>query len=194
MKNIAIVGYKGKMGSLIFLFLKEKFDVVGVGKEDSLDNYSGIDLVIDFASHESSLISAEYCLKNKIPIIIGATGQTKDEEMRLNQIAQKIKVVKKANFSRGIEVLKNSLNAIIAGNPNSIEIIEKHHVNKKDAPSGTALEIKEYIEHICNKKVAITSIREGLEMGEHIVKAYFNDETISLKHNVYSRNAFVLDQ
>ena len=71
------------------------------------------------------------------------------------------------------------------------EIIEKHHKNKKDAPSGTALELERYIKERKDCEVKITSIREGEEMGEHTIIACFGSEKLSITHNVYSRNAFV---
>ena len=84
MKKIAIVGYKGKMGYPIFLSLQKKFDVVGIGRGDSLEAYDDIDLVIDVASGSSSVVSAEYCFKKKIPIIIASTGQTPPVTMSLD--------------------------------------------------------------------------------------------------------------
>ena len=191
MKKIAVVGYKGKMGRPIFLTLGEKFDLVGVGREDSLDEFNDLDLVIDVASGTSSVVSAEYCLRHNIPIIIGSTGQSLEENEKLNEIAQQIKVIKKSNFSIGFEMLESMIDNVLKYNPESVEIVEKHHVNKKDSPSGTALELKRIIEEKCNKEVKISSIREGDEKGEHIIKFKFKNEEISIKHNVFSRQAFV---
>ena len=192
MKKIAVVGYKGKMGRPIFLALGEKFDLVGVGRENCLDEFNDLDLVIDVASGASSLLSAEYCLKHNIPIIIGSTGQSLEENERIEKIAQQIKVIKKSNFSIGFEMFESMIDNILKYNPETIEIIEKHHVNKKDSPSGTALELKRDIQEKCNKEVKITSIREGDEKGEHIIKFKFKNEEISIKHNVLSRQAFVI--
>ena len=191
MKKIAIVGYKGRMGKLITKALEEKFDVCGVDRENSLDDFGDISLVIDFASHESSLISAEYCLKKNIPLIIGSTGQTEQENKRINEISKKILLIKKANFSRGIEVLKMFIESVLYINPDRFEIIEKHHKNKKDKPSGTALELEKFIKEKFNGDIKIYSIREGEEMGEHSIAAFVKDEKLMIKHNVYSREAFV---
>ena len=130
MKKIAIVGHKGRMGKLITKALDERFDVCGVDRGNSLDDFEDISLVIDFASHESSLISAEYCLKKNIPLIIASTGQTEQENKRINEISKKILLIKKANFSRGIEVLKMFIESVLYLNPDRFEIIEKHHKNK----------------------------------------------------------------
>ena len=132
------------MGKLIFESLEKEYVVFGVGREDCLDNFD-VDLVIDFASHESSVVSAEYCLKKNIPFIVGSTGQTKEENERLNEISKHIKVVRKANFSKGFEILKSFIDSVLKISPNGFEIIEKHHKYKKDAPSGTALELEKYI-------------------------------------------------
>ncbi len=191
MKKIAVVGFKGKMGSLICEAIQNKYLIAKVGRDNSLNDFCDIDLVVDVASHESSLFSAEFCLKNNIPLVIGTTGQTKEENQRIEEIAKQITIVKKANFSNGIEVLKSFVTNILNFQPESIEIIEKHHIHKKDSPSGTALELKDFIEKSLNRNVNITSLREGEEMGEHKILVKFGDEALEIKHNVYSRDAFV---
>ena len=191
MKKIAVVGYKGKMGRPIFLALKEKFDVIGIGREDKLSVCNGLDLVIDVASGESSVNSAEFCLKHHIPIIIGSTGQSEEENKRLKDISHKIVMIRKSNFSTGFEILEKMIDEVLKYNLESIEIVEKHHVNKKDAPSGTAIELKKYIEKKYCVQVKIYSIREGDEMGEHAIKFRLKKEEITIKHNVLSRQTFV---
>ena len=192
MKKIAVVGHKGRMGSLITKELQKDFDLVKIGRENSLSEVKDVSLVIDFASHESSVVSAEFCLKNNIPLIIGSTGQTKEENKRIEEISKKVKIIRKANFSKGIDVLKQFIETVLKLKPERFEIIEKHHKNKKDAPSGTALELEKTIRQNFDGDIKIKSIREGEEMGEHEVIAYFHDEKLSFKHNVFSRDAFVL--
>ena len=148
--------------------------------------------MIDFASHKSSVISAEYCLRKNIPCVIGSTGQTEWENKRIEEISKHKKIVKSANFSKGIDVLKKFVDSVLMCQPDKIEIIEKHHKNKKDRPSGTALELEKYIKEKFDGEIKITSIREGEEMGEHTIIVSFGDEKITISHNVYSRNAFVL--
>lgn len=192
MKKIAVVGYKGRMGSLITKELQKDFDLVKIGRENSLSEVKDVSLVIDFASHESSVVSAEFCLKNNIPLIIGSTGQTKEENKRIEEISKKVKIIRKANFSKGIDVLKQFIETVLKLKPERFEIIEKHHKNKKDAPSGTALELEKTIRQNFDGDIKIKSIREGEEMGEHEIVAFFGDEKLSFKHNVYSRNAFIV--
>lgn len=192
MKKIAVVGCEGKMGSLILIELQKQYLVCGVNKNNSLNDFEKLDLVVDFASHESSVKSAEYCLRKNIPCVIGSTGQTKEENERLDEISKHIQIIKKANFSKGVDILKMFIENILTLKPEKFEIIEKHHKNKKDSPSGTALEIEKYIKEKFDGEIKITPIREGEEMGEHTIIVSFGDEKITITHNVYSRNAFVL--
>ena len=191
MKKIAVVGYRGKMGKPIFLALKENYELVGIGRGDSLQNCEGLDLVIDVASHETSLSSAEYCLKEDIPIIIGSTGQTEQEEARINEISKRILVIKKANFSGGIDAVRSIILRVLEMGPNRVVISETHHVNKLDSPSGTALALMGLIKSRFKGNVEIYSFREGDVRGEHQVKFYFDDEEIEIKHSILSRLAFV---
>ena len=191
MKKIALVGYKGRMCSLIYNNLKENYEVIGIGRNDDLNSFKDLNLIIDFASHESSVLSAKYCLKYNIPIIIGATGQTIEENKMLKEISKKIKMIKKSNFAMGINVIKDFVKSVLRLNPQRFEIIERHHANKKDAPSGTSLDIKRYIEKFFKGPIEIKSIREGQEMGEHKVVVFVENEVLSVKHNVYSRDVFV---
>ena len=191
MKKIAVVGYKGKIGGLIYDELKKNYMVYGIDRENSLSDFSDIDLVIDFASHESSLESAYYCLKKKLPLIIGSTGQTVYENEIINKISREIAIVRKSNFSEGINLLKRFIEEVLLLNPRKFEVIEKHHINKKDAPSGTACDLKNYIQERFFGEVEVKSIREGLEMGEHKIIADLENEKLTIVHNVYSREAFV---
>ncbi len=191
MKKIAVVGCKGKMGSLISKELEKDYIICGVTRENCLEDFEDVSLVIDFATHESSLTSAEFCLKKGVPLIIGSTGQTEQENERINEISKQILVIKKANFSRGIEVLKMFIENVSKLKPDRFEIIEKHHKHKKDKPSGTALELEKFIKEKCDCDIKIYSIREGEEMGEHSVVVYIKDEKLVMKHNVYSRETFV---
>ena len=107
MKRIAVVGYKGKMGGAVFNQLKVKgFDVVGIDKEDSLEVLTNIDLVIDFGGPESSAISAKWCAKNGVAIIIGSTGQSNEQNEIIANASKNVAVLKAGNFSVGIFMLK----------------------------------------------------------------------------------------
>ena len=124
MKRIAVVGYKGKMGGAVFNHLKTKgFAVVGVDKDDSLEDLSGVGLVIDFGGAESSAISAKWCEKNGVAIIIGSTGQTDEQNEIIESASKKVAVLKAGNFSIGIFfailpfiILSLGLNSAISDN------------------------------------------------------------------------------
>lgn len=191
MKKIAIVGFNGKMGKPIFLALEKNYEVIGIGRNDDLEAYSNLDLVIDVASASSSVRSAEYCLNKNIPIIIVSTGQTLEENNKLSQIAQQILLVKKANFSCCMHNIRLFIDEALNLNPCHVEIVEVHHVHKKDTPSGTALEIKKYIESKFAGIVEVVSYREGEIMGDHSISFDFGEEKLTLKHEVFSREVFV---
>lgn len=191
MKKIAVVGYKGKMGSLIYQALRPKFEVVGVDKDNSLFDYSNLDLVIDFASAESSVNSARFCLKYNIPLIIGATGQSDVQNQEIEEISKQIAVYKSPNFSSGIEAILNLSKSMLELNPSKVEIVEKHHIHKKDSPSGTAIYLYDELKRIYQGEIEITSIREGEEVGQHSIIFWFDNEKLTLTHNAFSRYAFV---
>lgn len=192
MKRIAVVGCKGRMGSLITKELQKEFDVVGVDREDCLEDLKSIDILIDFSNHEKSVESAEFCRRRNIPMILGTTGQTLEELQKLEKISRHITLVKKANFSRGMRVLEGFIENVVELKPQRFEIIEKHHKNKKDSPSGTAIELEKFIKEKFSCEVEIKSIREGEEMGEHKIVAFVGDEKLEIKHNALSRDIFVL--
>lgn len=191
MKKIAVIGYKGRMGSLISKALENKFEICGLGRDDNLESMNDVDLVIEFSSHEMSVKAAEFCQKRNIPIVIGSTGHTIEELEKIEEISKHVRLIKKANFSKGIEVLKKFISSVMSLNPQRFEIIETHHKNKKDRPSGTALELESFIRSRFDGEIKVISIREGEDMGEHKIVAFCGDERLEIKHNVYARDAFV---
>lgn len=199
MKNIAVVGANGKMGTLLCEKLKSDYSVTKITKYNPLDkiNISKInfDLVIDFASADSSEKSAKFCEKHKIPLIIASTGQTEKQLINIKKVSNFIPLIIEPNLSIGINIIKNMLNNLtyqIKSIDNyDINIHEKHHKEKKDCPSGTALLLKNYIQKISNQEISVTSERGGKEIGTHTVNFYFNSELISITHQAFSRDAFI---
>ena len=187
--KIAIVGYRGKMGSAVFDALKQEYEVVGIDRGDYFAD--SVSLVIDFASAESSATMAKECARRKIPLIIGSTGQDENELNEIKKASEQIIVLMAGNFSLGICLLKNALTSLITNNVQDIVIFEKHHKDKKDAPSGTAKEIKHFIENNFNMSSDVVFERGGKEIGTHVVDIYYENEVISLSHRAFSRNAFV---
>ena len=191
-KRIIVVGFKGKMGSLIFERLKRLgFDVVGVDLEDDINLVSYADLVVDFASAKSSVESALWCKNHRTSLIVGATGQTDEELKIIESASQKVAVCKAGNFSVGVAKMKQMLKLFEETRVDDCVVFEKHHKNKIDSPSGTAKELKLILENVTHKDVQVLCERGGKEIGTHVVDFYFGDELLSVKHQAFSRDAFV---
>lgn len=187
--KIAVIGYKGKMGSAVFNALKKEYEVIGIGKGDSFDD--SVSTVVDFASAESSVKISKKCAQKNIPLVIGSTGQTEEQLDEIKEASTFVPILMAGNFSMGVSCLKNALDALIIKDAQDIVVFEKHHREKKDAPSGTAKEIAHFIEQNFNKAVGVIFERGGKELGTHVVDIYYENEVVSLSHTVFSREAFV---
>ena len=186
--KIAVIGYKGKMGSTVYELLGKYYSVVGVDKDDEFD--INVDLVVDFSSSENSNFLLDKCTKNKIPLIIGTTGHDEKELLEIKNASKFIPVFKAGNFSTGMQNLKNSLKNLITIDTQDVIIFEKHHRNKKDAPSGTAKEIEQFITNKFNIEPSVIYERGGKEIGTHIIDIYYENEVVSVSHQAFSRIAF----
>ena len=190
MKRIAIVGYQGKMGSVVFEQLKNKYELIGIGKNDLIKIASESDLIIDFSNGTNSTKTALWCAENKIPLIIGATGQTAEELKLIKDASTKIPIMKAGNFSLGIAIVCKLLKFLKEFDFDNICIFEKHHKNKKDYPSGTAIELKNLINKNFDISASISGFRGGEEIGTHEINLYFGSELLTLSHQAFSRSAF----
>ena len=168
------------------------------------------DAIIDFTNHTSLPEICAFVKKSKIPCVIASTGHTESELAMLKELSEQYAVFYSRNMSLGINLLidlcKSAYTAL--GGDCDIEIIEKHHRNKLDAPSGTALMIAEGIAELMpegtefvterasrrivrpENEIGISSIRCGGIFGEHEVLLSRNGETISLKHTAENRALF----
>ena len=191
MKKIAIIGFGGRMGRLLWQALSDKFELVGIGREDSIDLAINCDLVIDFSTAENSVKTANWCRLNRKKLIIGATGQSQEGLNQIMLAAKDIPILKAGNFSFGILALKKMLKTMNIESIESVSIIEKHHKNKKDAPSGTAVELAEFIRRELYINPNIYAIRGGEEIGVHSIDIYFGSEVLTISHKAFSRQAFV---
>ncbi len=226
MTNIILSGANGKMGRVITRLANEDKDckiVAGVdisdfGENDYpvFKNFADIDVIADVVvdfSHPSVLSGLlEYAKEKKLPVIIATTGLTDEQRASLVEVSKEIPMFFSANMSLGINLiisLAKKATAILEGNFD-IEIIEKHHNQKIDAPSGTALAIADaisdtlstapeyvYDRHSVRKKrdakeIGIHSIRGGSIVGEHQVIFAGQDETIELKHQATSKEVFAV--
>ena len=190
-KIIAVVGANGKMGSLLTKKLCSDYCIIKITEDNSLYNYKNIDLVVDFANANSSIKSTKYCSQNKIPILIASTGQTKQELEEIKSFSSKIPIMICQNLSLGIGILKQMILPILNQKNIDITILEKHHKEKKDKPSGTAKMLHDFILKKTNTTAEIISERGGKEVGQHTIDFYFGNELISITHQAYSREIYV---
>lgn len=167
-----------------------------------------VDCIIDFSHHSVTLPLVDFAVKNEIPLVVATTGQTDEEKDAIYHAAKKIPVFFASNYSMGVALLIEMAKKVAAAMPNAeIEIIEKHHDRKVDAPSGTALSIAEALCEVrpnativsgrsgnnCKRtkeEIGICAIRMGNIVGEHEVLVGTPNQTISLKHEAHSRALF----
>lgn len=168
------------------------------------------DAIVDFSHHTALPDICEFVRKTGTPCVVASTGHTESELSMLRALSNEYPVFFSRNMSLGINLLINLCrSAVIAlGGDCDIEIIEKHHRNKLDAPSGTALMIAEEISELMpdgtefvtdrssrrivrpDNEIGISSVRCGGIFGEHEVLLSRNGETVSLKHTAESRALF----
>lgn len=167
------------------------------------------DVIIDFSHHTSLPSIMEYAVKHNIPAVIATTGHTDEESAIMKKSAEHIPVFFSRNMSLGVNLLIALCKKAseILGEDFDIEIIEKHHHNKLDAPSGTALMIADAISEVRaeseyvydrhnvrkkreSKEIGIHAVRGGSIIGEHEVIFAGKDELITLSHSAASRELF----
>lgn len=168
------------------------------------------DVIIDFSNHSAVPALLDYCVASKTPVIVATTALTEDCKSQITEAAKEIPVFFSANMSLGINVLMKALKAItpVLEESFNVEIIEKHHNQKLDSPSGTALLLADTINDACQVKknylfgrhgkedeckltdLGIHAVRGGTIPGEHTVLYAGSDELIELKHTALSRAIF----
>ncbi|QJC31939.1 4-hydroxy-tetrahydrodipicolinate reductase [Enterobacteriaceae endosymbiont of Donacia versicolorea] len=159
------------------------------------------DVLIDFTNPYSTIKNINICKKYNKKIVIGTTGFNNEQKIIIKEISKKIAVVLSSNFSQGINILFKiieNITEIFCKNKQKdldIDIIEKHHKNKVDLPSGTALSIKDIILHVLKKnnvikKINFHSIRAADLYGEHNILFSFIGEQIELTHKASNRISF----
>ena len=223
MIKVAICGALGKMGANLFELLSSdgEAEVVcgvdaksgNIGGREVYSSFSQIpqkpDVIIDFSSPAALGAELEYATANGVPVVIGSTGFTPEQLKEIDAASQKIAVFKTANFSLGVNLLCDLVKRAtqVLGEKFDIEIIEKHHNQKVDAPSGTALMLadsaksvagggKEYLygrEGACGKRgteIGLHAVRGGTIVGEHEVLFCGEDEIITLSHSARSKKVF----
>ena len=216
--KILVIGSKGKMGALVESILKNDSSVETVYGFDQKEGLSGlsfnsfasipkVDVAIDY-SHPNLLTDLlAYGLNTQTPLVIATTGYSDSQEDQILEASQSLPIFKSSNYSFGVEVVSQVLKQISSflEADYDIEIIEKHHHFKVDAPSGTSLHLANTInESLQTKKnivnghqgkrfdneLAIHAIRGGTVVGEHSVYFLGQDEVIEISHIAQSKAIF----
>lgn len=166
-----------------------------------------IDCIIDFSHHSATNDLINFAVKNKLPLVLATTGQTPEEKEVILNAAKSIPLFYSANYSLGVALLVELAKKTAAAFPDAeIEIIEKHHDRKVDAPSGTALMIADAIKTVRpetfvhtgrsgqgkreKNEIGIHAIRMGNIVGEHEVIIGTANQQITLKHEAFNRSLF----
>ena len=165
------------------------------------------DCIIDFSHHAGTAALLEFACERNIPVVLATTGHDEVEKGYIASAAKKIPLFHSANMSLGVALLCELAKTAAKTFPDAdIEIIEKHHNRKLDAPSGTALLLAQSIQSIREKafftfgrqghakrmsgEIGIHAVRMGNIVGEHEVIVGTDTQTITLKHEAHSRSLF----
>ena len=177
----------------------------------SLEECPRADVIIDFASAKAVDHLLDYCAATGTPVVLCTTGLSEEQIRRVEETAKTAAVLRSANMSLGINLLLKLVKEaarVLAAADFDIEILEKHHNRKLDAPSGTALALADSINEAMEsqyhyvydrssrrqkrdpKEIGIQSVRGGSIVGEHNVIFAGQDEVITISHTAYSRAIF----
>lgn len=223
MLKVLINGINGRMGQEVLKQVNEsdEFEVFcGIDRFDNNDSnfpiYTDInlikevpDVIIDFSIPEASMNMLEFAMANNIPIVIATTGFSNEQLTIIKETSKFIPVFRSGNMSYEINVMADIVSKLATQLKDSdIEIIETHHRNKIDSPSGTALILADSINDSLNnemeyqynrhsvrqkrpdKEIGIHSIRGGTEVGKHTVMFLGENELFEITHTVTSRSIF----
>ena len=225
MINVIMHGCNGKMGRVVTEAVNKDDDVTIVAGIDTYDGISNdypvfknikdcnikANVIIDFAVAAAVDDLLEYATQNQIPVVLCTTGLSTDQIQKVEKAAEKTAILKSANMSLGINTMMKLLTKateILASEGYDIEIIEKHHNQKVDAPSGTALALADTINKAAYNKyeykydrsservkrseneIGISAVRGGTITGEHEVLFCGTDEVIEIRHSAYSKAIF----
>ncbi len=218
-------GCNGRMGRVITGLIKEDEAIEIVA---GVDTFTGIandypvfesigacdaeaDVVIDFSNAGAVDALLDYCTAKKLPVVLCSTGLSDEQLKKVEESAKETAVLKSANMSMGINLLLKLLKdaaKVLAPAGYDVEIVEKHHNQKLDAPSGTAIALADSINEAMDhnfeytydrsterkkrgaKEIGISAVRGGTIVGEHEVLFAGMDEVIEFKHTAFSRGVF----
>ena len=225
MVNIIMVGCNGKMGRVITDICNNDSDATIVA---GVDPFAGVandypvfasitecdvkaDVIIDFSNPKGLDDLLSFAKKNNTPIVLCTTGFSEEQLAQIKEASKEVAILRSANMSLGInslmKLLKMATN-MLADRGFDIEIVEKHHNQKLDAPSGTAIALADCINEELNneyeyvydrsqvrqkrsdKEIGLSAVRGGTIVGEHQIIFAGRDEVIEFKHTAYSKEIF----
>ena len=225
MTKIIMSGCSGRMGRVITELVKDDSEAEIVAGIDIVDDGTlgypvfksteeinvEADVIIDFSSPKVTAALLDYSIKNSIPVVLCTTGFSDEQLEEIKEASGKVAILKSANMSLGINTIMNLLKtatSVFGSAGFDIEIVEQHHHNKLDAPSGTALALADAINEAADgqyeyvfdrsqkrekrdaKELGISAVRGGSIPGTHDVIFAGPDEVIEIRHIAYSRNIF----
>ena len=221
MMKIIVNGASGRMGKEVLLSAQNGYRGASVAAavdmtrpETDSPAYTDLkdvreegDILVDFSHHSATKSVLDFALLRGIPVVIATTGQTEEEQQMIVDAAKQIPVFFAGNMSIGIALLVSLVKPAVATFPDAdVEIVETHHNQKLDVPSGTALMIARGIQQVKENatlcigrhengkrpvgEVGIHSIRMGKVVGIHEVHINTGSQTITLKHEAHSRSLF----
>ncbi len=225
MIKLIMHGCNGVMGQVISQIVEETDGakmVAGIDRFDDGKNSYPVftdikacdveaDAIIDFSAAPAVDALLDYAVEKQIPVVVCTTGLSEEQLEKLEEASKKVAVLRSANMSLGVNMLLKLLKEateILAPAGFDVDIVEKHHRRKLDAPSGTALALAdavneavdneyEYVydrserrEQRPKKEIGISAVRGGTIVGEHEVIFAGQDEVIEFKHTAYSRAIF----
>ncbi|MCR5743339.1 MAG: 4-hydroxy-tetrahydrodipicolinate reductase [Lachnospiraceae bacterium] len=225
MINVVLYGACGKMGHVVYDIISkdERMQVVsGVDIYDDgkypfrvckeLDELRQTpDVIIDFSSAKAVDKLLDYCARTGTPVVLCSTGLSQEQLDKVKKTSESTAVLKSANMSLGVNLLLKILSQYapqLAEAGFDIEIVEKHHNQKLDAPSGTAVALADAINDACDgqyeyiydrsqrrekrgaKELGISAVRGGTIVGDHDVIFAGLDEVITFSHRAYSKSLF----
>jgi 4-hydroxy-tetrahydrodipicolinate reductase len=216
MTNLIITGSKGRMGRALLACAGSDPELRVVGQIDQGDELRTVidkgDVVVDFSSHSATPGIAALCAERKKAMVIGTTGHSNEARSQITDFKSKIPIVLASNFSTGVNTLfwLTRKAAEILGPGFDLEIVEMHHRQKRDAPSGTAKTLAEILADVRQQnldraarhgregivgertaqEIGIHSIRGGDVVGDHTVIFADAGERLELTHKAASRETF----
>ena len=225
MVRVLMHGCCGAMGRVITGLAADREDLkIVAGVDRNTDDSLGypvfqsleacdveVDAIIDFTAAPAVDHLLDYCAEKKVPVVLCSTGLSDAQMAKVSESAKKVAVLRSANMSLGINLLMKLVKdaaATLADAGFDIEIVEKHHNRKLDAPSGTALALADSINEEFNgeyeyvydrsnrreqrpkKEIGISSVRGGTIVGDHDVIFAGADEVVTFSHTAYSKAVF----